>query len=53
MANELFTCCFCGQKFDTKQANNAEPVIMKGQCCNECNFKYVIPVRVKLAKGML
>jgi hypothetical protein len=45
----LFTCCFCGNKFDTKEANNAEPVIKNGECCGECNTKYVIPARIELA----
>lgn len=45
----LFTCCFCGDKFDTEEANNAAPVIENGECCNECNKKYVIPARIELA----
>lgn len=46
MANRVFTCCFCGQPLDTKEANNAEPVIKNGKCCGDCNMKYVIPVRL-------
>lgn len=45
----LFTCCFCGNKFPEKEAHNAAPVIRNGQCCNECNYKYVLPIRLKLS----
>lgn len=45
----LFTCCFCGNKFPEKEAHNAAPVIDNGQCCNECNYKYVLPIRLKLS----
>lgn len=43
--NLMFTCCFCGHKFDT-YPNNAEPVVKGGECCAECNYKYVIPARL-------
>lgn len=46
MANELFTCCFCGHKFSTKHMNNAEPVIKNGECCDTCNKNEVIPYRI-------
>ena len=48
MPEELFTCCFCGHKFDTKP-NNAAPVVEKGECCDECNKNVVLPYRM----GML
>lgn len=48
MAKELFTCCFCGHKFPTKEMNNAEPVIKNGKCCNDCNQEKVIPHRLGL-----
>lgn len=44
MSDTVFTCCFCGHKFDTKP-NNAAPVIEKGECCDECNKNVVLPVR--------
>lgn len=43
--NILFTCCFCGNKFDTSEEHNAEPVIKNGSCCEECNKKEVLPYR--------
>lgn len=46
MPEELFTCCFCGHKFSTKEMNNAEPVIEKGKCCDDCNKTEVIPYRL-------
>lgn len=53
MKNELlFTCCFCGQKFSEKEAHNAAPVIDNGQCCNACNLKYVLPIRLNLSMAI-
>lgn len=53
MKNELlFTCCFCGQKFSEKEANNAAPVIRNGQCCSACNLKYVLPIRFELSMAI-
>ena len=48
MTNLVFTCCFCGQKFELRYANNAEPVVKNGECCGDCNMKYVIPARLEL-----
>lgn len=48
MATLIFHCCFCGHPFPEKEANNAEPVIKNGECCGECNMKYVIPARLEL-----
>ena len=33
-----------------EEGNNAEPV-NSGRCCNECNTKVVIPVRIQMAMG--
>ena len=53
MKNELlFTCCFCRQKFSEKEAHNAAPVIKNGQCCMECNLKYVLPIRFELSMAI-
>lgn len=47
--DEFKACCICGKKIEINgnwiDDNNAEPV-KKGRCCNNCNFKYVIPARL-------
>ena len=45
MAEELYTCCFCGHKFPFKDSHNAAPVIENGMCCEECHKERVMPVR--------
>lgn len=37
-------CCICGSEFITA-GNNAEPV-RKGVCCETCNSKFIVPVRM-------
>ena len=37
-------CCICKKTF-IDYGNNAYP-IKEGVCCNECNSKFVIPVRI-------
>lgn len=37
-------CVFCGKSL--RYGNNAMP-IMEGYCCDECNFAFVIPERMK------
>ena len=39
-------CCLCGNKF-LGYGHNAAPV-KDGICCDECNYKIVIPQRLKL-----
>lgn len=45
-----FRCCLCGKLF-TGFGNNPAPLTYdeQAQCCNECNWKYVIPERMKRA----
>jgi hypothetical protein len=38
-------CCFCADTY-TWCGNNAQPIVDK-QCCDVCNYKYVIPSRVE------
>lgn len=48
--HETTKCCFCGKELDYCSSNNAEPV-RAGVCCDECNWKHVIPARMaELAK---
>lgn len=41
-------CSICGQEIG-KYGNNAHPVSF-GKCCDRCNYRLVIPARIKLAK---
>lgn len=40
-------CCICGRKL-TGYGNNPAPVFDNGRCCNECDDKVVIPVRLHI-----
>jgi hypothetical protein len=45
-------CVICKEKIEVedsgwKDGNNAKPVA-DGRCCNECNYKVVIPARLEL-----
>lgn len=37
-------CCFC-KKIIKGYGNNAEPV-MRGRCCEDCDYGIVIPIRI-------
>ena len=39
-------CVICGIKF-SGYGNNPEPVKQRGECCDDCNTKVVIPARLK------
>lgn len=48
---ELLKCSICSEiikpnSFGWKYGNNAQP-INDGRCCDICNYKYVIPARLK------
>lgn len=47
--NKSKRCCICGKKI-IGYGNNAFP-IKKGTCCDVCNNKYVIPIRMKGMQG--
>lgn len=38
-------CCICGKEFEG-WGNNPYPLKDEGECCDDCNFKYVIPARI-------
>ncbi len=42
-----FTCCICGKHITDEWGNNPFPVVNTGECCDECNYKHVIPARLK------
>lgn len=41
-------CIFCKQ--ETENRNNSEP-LSKKPCCNYCNMRFVVPVRMAESKG--
>lgn len=45
-------CAFCGKEI-VGYGNNPAPFTNKGEVCDECNFRYVIPARLESAKGIL
>ena len=47
---ESFTCCLCGNKIFGEWPNNPQPLVEKGECCDECNLKKVIPARLARVK---
>ena len=46
----LETCSICGKKYKG-YGNNARPV-NDGRCCDDCNFKIVIPKRIEVSISM-
>ena len=43
-------CCICGEPLDG-YGNNPEPYKLDGRCCNGCNLKFVIPMRIDQMRG--
>lgn len=39
-------CAFCGKEI-VGHGNNPAPFTNKGEVCDECNYKYVIPARLE------
>jgi hypothetical protein len=50
-AKENF-CCICGEPIEG-YGNNPEPFMSSddGRCCDGCNLKFVIPLRIDMMKG--
>lgn len=44
-------CCICGKEF-TGYGNNPDPVKLYGRCCDECDWSFVIPARIKQINEM-
>ena len=45
-ADECFTCSICGKHIENEFSHNAQPV-NDGRCCIICNYKTVLPTRIK------
>lgn len=44
-------CCICGKEFEG-WGNDPYPVKNERECCDECNYKYVLPARLnEINKG--
>ena len=45
-------CCFCGSRLSLYEQNNPEPLepFENARCCDRCNYKYVIPIRIEVAE---
>jgi hypothetical protein len=43
-------CCLCGEWFKGN-GNNPRPLKYIGEACENCNFRYVIPARIKILRG--
>lgn len=43
---QIIECCICDTEISKWESNNAEP-IQKGECCDDCNYQYVVPERMK------
>jgi len=42
----------CQHEINTKHGNNAEPV-NDGRCCDDCNYRVVIPARINANTALL
>ena len=43
-------CCLCGKKLE-RWGNDPWPLAEDGECCDECNYKKVIPARIEMHRG--
>lgn len=39
-------CCICGIEFNGC-GNNPWPIKDDGECCDKCNYEYVLPKRIE------
>jgi DNA-directed RNA polymerase subunit RPC12/RpoP len=44
-----YTCVLCGGRFEG-WGNNPAPITNRGRCCDECNWRIVIPIRLLLSQ---
>jgi rubredoxin len=44
MTKPKLACSICGDEYPERRGNNADP-INKGECCDICNWLFVIPAR--------
>lgn len=40
-------CCICGKEIEG-YGNNPFPIRNEGECCDECNYKYVLTARLNI-----
>ena len=48
-------CAICGKEIENKFGSNPWPIRVDedARCCDECNFKFVIPYRVEVLGASL
>ena len=46
MKNKNEMCCLCGKQFKGK-GHTPFPAKEVGLCCDECNYKVVVPMRIE------
>ena len=49
--DKVLRCCICGNPIINSHGNNPSPARDKGRCCDDCNFTYVIPIRIAAMSG--
>ena len=49
LTEDVDTCVICGEPIKGF-GNNPAPIVEKGQCCDACNIKFVIPARIEASK---
>lgn len=47
IVEEKEKCCFCGKEI-VGWGNNPYPASKEGRCCDECNVRIVIPIRIMM-----
>lgn len=40
-------CCICGKDITGEFSNNPWPIKDDGECCDKCNYEYVLPKRIE------
>jgi hypothetical protein len=43
---DIIECSICDSEIPRWESNNAQP-INTGECCDDCNYQYVVPERMK------
>ena len=49
MSDDKCVCKHCGDKSYKARLYDARPYLMRGRCCDRCNFRLVTPRRVEIA----
>jgi hypothetical protein len=52
----MMKCCICNEEIPVEahgwdKGHHAGPIVPEGRCCNDCQYKHVIPARIRRIKG--